>query len=65
MRDLAAALAADDTAEDHGMHADDRVTCHQCQSWADHAHHPSTNTRITLDEWAAYKASRPAIYGNR
>jgi hypothetical protein len=65
MRDLAAALAADDAAEDRGMHADDRRTCWQCQSWADHAHHPATNARMTLDQWAAYTAARPAIYGPR
>ncbi len=30
---LAAALAADDRAEDAGMHPDDRSTCHTHQSW--------------------------------
>lgn len=39
-KDLAAALKLDDDLEDHGMHADDRITCYSCQSWADddHAH---------------------------
>ncbi|MGH8572822.1 MAG: hypothetical protein ACREX8_09625 [Gammaproteobacteria bacterium] len=46
---LDAALARDDEAEERGMHADNRETCHQCQDWADHAHHPLTSTRITLD----------------
>lgn len=30
---LAAALTADDAAEDAGMHADGRTTCHTHQSW--------------------------------
>ena len=39
--DLAAALAADDAAEDTGMHADDRRTCHTHQCWVeDCADHP-------------------------
>ncbi|EPH41472.1 hypothetical protein ABT390_34255 [Streptomyces aurantiacus] len=32
---LAAALARDNQREDAGMHADDRVTCHTHQSWAE------------------------------
>lgn len=52
---LRAALAYDDHAEDRGIHPDQRRTCHQCQSWADHAHHPITNQRIS---WAAYRAHR-------
>lgn len=40
---LAAALAADDTAEDEGMHANSRRTCHSHQCWvekcADHPMH--------------------------
>ncbi|MEU7978311.1 hypothetical protein AB0B63_07235 [Micromonospora sp. NPDC049081] len=32
---LAAALAADDKAEDQGMHGDDRRTCHTHQTWVD------------------------------
>jgi hypothetical protein len=55
---LARALAADDAAEDRGMHADDRRTCHQCQGWAGHAHHPTTNTVISLAEYAAIRARR-------
>ncbi len=39
--ELADALKQDDAAEDRGMHGDDRATCHQCQSWIDHAHDPS------------------------
>lgn len=56
--DLAAALAFDDDAEEQGMHGDDRSTCHQCQSWADHAHHPTTNTQITEAEYAAIRNRR-------
>ncbi|MFI6117462.1 hypothetical protein [Kitasatospora sp. NPDC051164] len=33
-QNLAAALAADDAAEDAGMHADDRTTCHTHKCWA-------------------------------
>lgn len=32
---LAAALARDDEREAAGMHADDRLTCHTHQAWAD------------------------------
>lgn len=56
--DLATALARDDVAEDHGMHAGDRKTCWRCQSWADHAHHPITGYRITLDEYAVRQRRR-------
>ena len=49
--DLAAALAADDAAEASGMHPNDRVTCWQDQSWADHAHNPITNERMTVAEF--------------
>jgi hypothetical protein len=49
---LAAALAADDAAEDAGMHADDRLTCWSCKTWADHAH-DLYGRRITLDEYNA------------
>lgn len=31
---LAAAIARDDEAEDAGMHADDRQTCHTHQTWS-------------------------------
>lgn len=48
---LTAALARDDEAEERGMHADNRETCHQCQDWADHAHDWLTNARITLEEY--------------
>jgi hypothetical protein len=44
--DLAETLRLDDTLEDHGMHGDDRRTCHTCQSWADHSHNPLTGARI-------------------
>lgn len=50
-RDLAAALTADDAAEDAGMNPDDRQTCHPCKSWADHAHDAWSGARITLDEY--------------
>lgn len=36
--DLAAALKLDDALEDLGIHADDRITCYRCQSWADDDH---------------------------
>jgi hypothetical protein len=36
--DLAAALQADDDAEDSGMHPDHRVTCWTCQDWASPEH---------------------------
>lgn len=49
---LADALRRDDRAEDRGMHADGRATCHPCQSWADHAHDALSGRRITLDEYA-------------
>jgi hypothetical protein len=49
--DLASALQGDDWLEDHGMHGDERRTCHQCQSWADHAHDQITNRRITREQW--------------
>lgn len=40
-RNLRAALAADDAAEDRGMHPDRRRTCHTHQCWAtDCADHP-------------------------
>lgn len=55
---LAAALAKDDAAEEAGMHGDDRSTCWQCQSWADHAHIPYTGHRITLEEYSAIQARR-------
>lgn len=34
-RNLTEALAADDAAEDRGMHADDRTTCYAHQCWAE------------------------------
>lgn len=48
---LAATLVAEDAAEDRGMPAADRETCHSCQSWADHAHDTLTGRRISLDEY--------------
>lgn len=57
-KDLAAALVRDDTAEDRGMHGDDRETCHQCQDWADHAHNPTSNSQITLDEYEDIRSRR-------
>lgn len=36
--ELRAALEADDEAENGGMHADDRDTCHGCQTWATDEH---------------------------
>ncbi len=36
--ELRAALIADDEAENAGMHADDRRTCHGCQAWATEEH---------------------------
>jgi hypothetical protein len=58
LAELTAALTRDDAAEDRGMHGDDRLTCWQCQSWADHAHHPLSNRRMSLDEWSDYRAER-------
>ncbi|QYN41129.1 hypothetical protein K1T35_48185 (plasmid) [Pseudonocardia sp. DSM 110487] len=55
---LRKALARDDALEDQGMHADSRQTCHQCQSWADHAHHPRNNAVITWAEYEQYKKAR-------
>lgn len=46
---LADALKQDDNAEDSSMHGDDRAICHQCQIWADHAHGPVGNARITQE----------------
>jgi hypothetical protein len=64
--DLADALRCDDTLEEvHGMHGNERVTCWQCRSWADHAHHPWTGVCMTRSEWDAYIAARPGIYGIR
>ncbi len=48
----------DDAAEDSGMHGDDRATCHQCQTWADLAHDPVGNMRITQDEYQAIRQRR-------
>lgn len=50
-QDLAATLAWDDWAEDLGMDADERLTCHGCRSWADHAHDLFNDKRIPLDVW--------------
>lgn len=50
-RDLAAALRRDDEREEQGMAPADRETCHQCQSWADHAHDLLTGRRMSIDEW--------------
>ncbi|WP_427896708.1 hypothetical protein ACQHIV_42240 (plasmid) [Kribbella sp. GL6] len=61
--DLSETLTLDTQLEDAGAAADVRETCHDCQSWSDHAHHPHTGSRITLDEYAAHCAARPAIYG--
>jgi hypothetical protein len=52
------AIERDNNGEDQGMHADDRETCHQCTEWADHAHHPHTNKRITTDEYAQFTQDR-------
>ncbi len=45
-RDLQEALLLDDRLEDNAMHADDRLTCHSCQDWADHRHHPLSGVRV-------------------
>lgn len=64
--DLALALRIDDTLECvYDMHADGRMTCYQCQTWCDHAHHPITNETMTPEQWDAYTAARPGIYGRR
>lgn len=65
--DLALVLRIDDTLECvYDMHADNRMTCYQCQTWSDgHAHHPITNEILTAEQWAAYTAARPGIYGRR
>lgn len=55
---LAATLVAEDAAEDRGMTPADRLTCHTCQSWADHAHDPLTGRRISL---AVYEERRKAL----
>lgn len=55
---LQRALEYDDRREDEGMPADDRNTCHQCQSFADHAHHPHSNARMSKTEFAEYKKRR-------
>ena len=39
-------LAYEDVAEEMGMHADDRLTCHTCRNWADHQHTPAELDRL-------------------
>lgn len=52
---LAAALAADDAAEDAGMHADDRTTCYTHQSWAkDCSEHPMHKDPIGFG-WSSFR----------
>lgn len=46
--ELAFALRLDDQLEDLGMHANDRLTCHTCQSWADHGHDPISGRIIPM-----------------
>jgi hypothetical protein len=59
--ELEAQLAADDRAEAAGMHADDRLTCHPCKSWADHAHDLFTGRRMSLEAWdQAWGRAQPA-----
>lgn len=53
-----AAIERDNEREDQGMHAEDRVTCYQCQRWADHAHHPHTNARTSRDEYWRFVRDR-------
>ncbi|MER7331754.1 MULTISPECIES: hypothetical protein [unclassified Micromonospora] len=55
--DLADALAADDAAEDAGMHPDDRLTCHTHQCWLeDCADHPMHTRPATY-------ALAPSLFG--
>lgn len=54
-RDLAEALRFDDQLEDLGLAADDRITCYTCQSWCDHAHHPLTGRRISVQDYRRYQ----------
>lgn len=65
-RDLAEALSADDQLEDLGQPADNRITSWTCQSWFDHAHHPLTGQRITIEEFHQQPASSgaPAARGS-
>ncbi|MFD7645921.1 hypothetical protein ACFV4P_35410 [Kitasatospora sp. NPDC059795] len=49
---LAAALAADDAAEDAGMHPDDRTTCHQHQDWAENC--ASKHSRPSAEQMLAH-----------
>ncbi|WP_063795161.1 hypothetical protein [Kitasatospora sp. MBT66] len=49
---LTRTLAAEDAAEDGGMPADDRTTCHTHQSWAadcEHRHQPLTADRLLAE----------------
>ncbi|WP_030019346.1 hypothetical protein [Streptomyces monomycini] len=49
---LAAAIERDDRREDARMHADDRVTCHTHQAWADDCadrHRPVTAGRLLAE----------------
>lgn len=62
--DLDLALVLDDALEDLGGCADDRVTCHGCQSWADHAHHPHNGQRITVQRYREL-CSGAKIFGQR
>lgn len=47
--DLPAVLAAEDRAEDGGLRADDRRTCHTCKTWATDAHLNSPLHQALID----------------
>ncbi|MBT0771767.1 hypothetical protein KIH74_22695 [Kineosporia sp. J2-2] len=51
MSDLADAIAADDAAEDQGMHPDDRATCHRCRAWATPEHLTSPRHQEGVSSW--------------
>lgn len=54
--DLRTALRLDDMLEDAGMPGDQRLTCYDCQTWADHTHNPAAGKR--LPDPALVKAAR-------
>lgn len=48
---LRAALIRDDEAESRGMHADDRETCHTCETWATYEHLESDEHATMTRTW--------------
>jgi hypothetical protein len=66
---LNAALIADDAGEDTGeidgseIGGDGgRITCHSCQDWADHAHHPLTWDRIPISVYRLQQILHPRVH---